>query len=98
MNGSFNVTLRTPIGPQKGVITFIDEKGLLSGSIRVMGINSPFRNGKMNGNSFEFSGNLNTGFIMIKYNAKGTIIGNTIKAIATTNSGTFQINGTRVVQ
>jgi hypothetical protein len=97
MNGTFNVTLRTPIGPQNGIITFIDEHGTLSGSIRTMGNTSLFKDGKANGNSFEFSGILNLGFLNPKYIAKGTIDGNTLKAVATTDFGTFQIDGTRVV-
>lgn len=96
MSGTYNVTLRTPMGPQRGVLTFIDENGVLHGSIRAMGNTSYFKNGKAVGNSFEFSGVLNTGFFNFRYTAKGTIVENTIKAIVTTNSGTFQIAGTRV--
>jgi hypothetical protein len=95
LNGTFTITLLTPIGPQNGILTFADERGILSGSIRAMGVTNPFRNGKINGNSFEFSGTLNAGFINLRYNAKGTIVGNTLKAVVTTNSGTFQISGTR---
>ena len=95
MDSIFNVSLLTPIGLQKGTITFVEQNGGLSGSIRTMGSTNLFRNGKMNGHSFEFSGILNLGFFNPKYIAKGTIDGNTLKAVATTDFGTFQINGTR---
>ena len=97
MNDTYSVTLQTPFGTQKGTVTFVDDNGKLSGSIRTMGNTSFFRNGKVNGNSFEFSGILNAGFFNLRYNAKGAIEGDAIKAVAFTNYGTFQINGTRVV-
>ena len=97
MNDTYRVTLQTPFGTQKGIVTFVDDNGMLSGSIRTMGNTSSFRNGKINGNSFEFSGILNAGFFSIRYTTKGSIDGDTLKAVALTNSGTFRINGTRVV-
>ncbi|MBW7573904.1 hypothetical protein [Caproiciproducens faecalis] len=96
MNGTYSVTLQTPFGIQKGTVTFVDNNGILSGSIRTMGNTSFFRNGKINGNSFEFSGILNAGFFNLRYSIKGTMEGDTLKAVALTSSGTFPINGTRV--
>ena len=96
MNGTYSVTLQTPFGIQRGTVTFVDNNGMLSGSIRTMGNTSFFRNGKINENSFEFSGILNAGFLSLKYTTKGTTEGDTLKAVALTSSGTFQINGTRV--
>lgn len=96
MNGTYSVSLHTPFGTHKGSVTFVDKNGILSGSIRTMGNTSFFKNGKVIGNSFEFSGILNTGFFKIRYNAKGSIDGNTLKAVGMTNSGTFQINGTQM--
>lgn len=95
MNGTFHITLRTPFGLEKGILTFVDENGKLSGSIRAMGSTSLFKDGKMNGNSFEFSGILNASLFNFSYTAKGVVNGDTIQAVATTNSGTFQIHGTR---
>ena len=95
MSGTYNVTLHTPMGGQKGTVTLVDDHGTLSGSIRAMGSTSFFRNGKALGNSFEFSGILSIGFFQLRYRAKGTVEGDIIKAVATTDSGTFQINGTR---
>ena len=96
MNASFNITIDTPIGSQKGVVTFVDENGALSGSIRAMGNTNFFKKGKIVDNSFTFSGILDVGFFKFAYTAKGTIVGNELKAVATTSSGTFQMRGTRV--
>jgi hypothetical protein len=95
MSGTFNVTMRTPMGPTSGVLTLADESGTLSGSIRTMGSTSYFRNGKADGNSFEFSGILNAGFFNFRYTVRGTVDGDVLKAVAITDSGTFQISGTR---
>jgi len=95
MNGTFNITLYTPIGPQRGFLTLTDENGALRGSIRAMGNTNYYRSGKADGNSFEFSGILNAGFFNIRYSAKGTIDGDTLKAKVTTDSGIFQMDGTR---
>lgn len=96
MNGTFRVTLLTPIGSKSGTINFIDDNGVLSGSIHAMGSENPFRNGISNGNSFEFSGTLKIAFNRFDYTAKGSITGDTLSATAVTKFGIMQINGTRI--
>lgn len=97
MNDTFSISMNTPMGVKKGTITLTEENGALSGSIRTMGSKSTFRDGIITGNSFEFSGVLNAGFFRFRYHAKGRIEGDTLQATAVTNSGTFQIRGTRVI-
>lgn len=96
MGGTFDVTLNTPIGSKKGILTMIEQNGMLSGSIRAMGRTNSFSNGRVNGNSFEFSGLLDMGLFRIRYTAKGTVEGNTLKATAATDAGTFRMSGTRI--
>lgn len=93
MNGTYDATLQTPIGPQSGDITFIDRNGILSGSIRAMGGTSYFENGKVNGNAFEFSGVLSAGFLHFRYTVKGTAEGNSFTGTAITDSGAYPIRG-----
>lgn len=95
MGGTFDVILNTPAGPKKGVLTMAERDGTLSGSIRAMGAASFFSNGRAKGNSFEFSGILNAGFFRIRYTARGTVEGDTLKAAAATDLGTFGMSGTR---
>lgn len=95
MNGNYRVSLRTPIGVQNGMITFVNKEGSLSGSIRTMGNVSFFKNGKINGNRFEFSGSLNVGLLNLRYTAKGVVEGSNLQATAATSYGTFQIVGTK---
>jgi hypothetical protein len=96
MNGTFKVSLSTPIGIKNGIIHFINQNGVLSGSIRAMSSENPFSGGKTNGDSFEFSGILKAGFSRFKYTATGTVAGDTLKATAHTKYGTMKITGTRV--
>lgn len=93
MNGTYHVTLVTPIGPQSGSISFLDRNGVLSGSIRTMGGTSYFENGKVEGNAFEFSGILNAGFLHFRYTVKGKTEGNSLRGTAITDSGTYPIYG-----
>ena len=95
MNGTFDITLDTPVGPQKGILKLTDENGALRGSVHAMGYTNYFRNGKASGNSFALSGTLNASIFNIRYSAKGTVDGNALKVNVTTDSGIFQLSGTR---
>jgi len=95
-NGAFKITLSTPMGLQSGIVHFIDDNGVLSGSLRAMGNENPFANGRTNGSSFEFTGSLKTLFGKIDYTARGAVTGDTLQATAVTKFGLMQINGNRV--
>ncbi|WP_101698553.1 hypothetical protein [Clostridium minihomine] len=97
MNGNYRISLRTPLGVQNGIITFVNKEGALSGSIRAMGNVSFFRNGKIDGNRFEFSGILNAGLLNLKYTAQGVVDGEKLQVTAVTSYGTFLIVGTKTV-
>jgi hypothetical protein len=96
MNGTFKVSLSTPMGLKSGTISSVDENGVLSGSLHALGSENSFRNGKTSGNTFEFTGALKMGFGKIEYDAKGTITGDILQATAKTKFGMMKINGTRV--
>jgi hypothetical protein len=96
MNGTFKVSMSTPLGLKSGTISFVDEDGCLSGSINALGNENPLMNGKSSGNDFEFDGVLKTGFGKIDYTAKGTISGDKLQATANTKYGTMKIIGKRL--
>lgn len=95
MNGTFKISLKTPMGIKNGAVTLVDKNGVLTGSLRALGNEIPICNGKSSGNTFEFDGVLKTGFGKIEYKVKGTIIGNVLEATAKTKYGLMQIKGTR---
>ena len=97
MNGTFNISLKTPMGQKNGTLTLIDENGTFSGSLYALGKENPIRNGKSSGKNFEFEGTLRAGIMgKIDYTAQGTVIGDVLQATAKTKFGEMQINGTRV--
>lgn len=96
MTGNYRISLHTPIGLQNGTISFVQEGEALKGVIRAMGNSNHFKNGKVNGNMFGFSGNLNLGLFNLSYNAKGSVDGDKLTATARTNVGAFQITGSKI--
>lgn len=98
MDGTYRISLRTPLGVQNGMLSLIQEEDALRGSIRAMGNANQFKNGKVNGNKFVFSGNLSMGFLNLNYTARGSVDGNKLNAMATTNLGTFPISGNKVIK
>jgi hypothetical protein len=90
--------MKTPFGIQKGRITFIINDKSLTGVFEGMGSKSNFINGKINGNNFEFSGQIKTLFARIQYVAKGTLNNNILSASVNTNHGTFSVTGNLVSQ
>ncbi len=96
MNGTFKVSLATPMGTYNGTVKFLDQNGVLSGSLHAMGSDNPFVNGKVVGNNFEFAGTIKIGFNKFEYTAKGTVTGDILKADASTKFGIMKIKGTRI--
>ena len=98
MTKIYNITMQTPFGTQQGRITFIINNGSLSGVLEGMGSKSEFKNGKINGNNFEFSGEFRSLLARIQYVAKGTLNNNIISASVNTNYGVFSVAGNLVSQ
>lgn len=95
INGTYRVTLSLPIGAKSGTISFADNGGTLSGTIRAMGSSSPFT-GHSSGNHFTIRGVLNAGFFRFSFTADGTADGQSLRGTARSNAGSFPINGTKV--
>ena len=96
MKGSFKVTLSTPFGRKSGIVEFNENNGILNGSLRALGSVNPFTNGKVDGNSFEYTSSFKFGFSKVDYTAKGTVVGDELTAEASTPYGVFKISGTRI--
>lgn len=95
MKSNYHLTLRLPAGLQKGTLTLIEQNGTLRGTVSAVGLTSRFKNGKINGNSFEFTGHLYTALFRLRYKADGTFDGDAIHLTATTNFGVYQISGAK---
>jgi len=95
MDGIYNITMQTPIGMEKGTITFTQDGEALSGSLYILRGSNAFSGGKVEGNEFEFSGEIKKLIAKIPYTAKGTIDGVNLTAVADTKYGKLAIKGNR---
>lgn len=89
----YNITMKTPFGIKQGRITFIIKDESLTGVLEGMGSKNEFYNGKINGNNFEFSGEIRYLITRIQYSAKGTLNNNMLSASVNTKYGLFSVTG-----
>jgi len=89
----YSITMQTPIGIQRGKLTFITSGTILSGTLDGDSIHSKFNNGKIINNNFEFSGQLTKAFFNIPYYANGILNSNSLTGSVKTKYGTFIVKG-----
>lgn len=65
MNEKYNITMQTPMGVEKGTITFVVDGDVLSGSLNIVGEKNDFSNGKLNENKFKKRHKLVTLFLVL---------------------------------
>jgi len=97
MNGTYNITMQTPMGMEKGTITFTQDGDSLSGSLNILRGSNAFSGGKIEGNEFIFSGEIKKLITKIPYSAKGTLEGDHLTAVADTKYGKLAIEGNRAI-
>ncbi len=96
MDGLYEVAVRTPMGEIKGNVKLITSGNELSGYIETMGKRNNFSGGRVSGNKFTISGNINASITSIKYDIQGEVMGNTLNINAKTNMGSFKLQGKRI--
>ncbi|MGM1046999.1 MAG: hypothetical protein ACQEXX_12745 [Bacillota bacterium] len=97
MNGTYNITMQTPMGMEKGTITFTQDGDALGGSLNILRGSNAFSGGNIKGNEFIFSGEIKKLITKIPYTAKGTIDGDNLTAVADTKYGKLAIKGNRAL-
>ena len=99
IDGIYNVTVKTPIGVNRGSLkleTTADGEAVKA-SLSLIGMGNLYSNGKLKGNEFTMQGNMRMfTFGHFAYNIKGEVEGRKLRAIAETTRGTFSIQGTRI--
>ncbi|MDL2219001.1 hypothetical protein LJC04_01505 [Ruminococcaceae bacterium OttesenSCG-928-O06] len=93
MDGSYNVTVDTPMGAQEGVFTIKTDGNTFSGDFTFMGNPSELSGGTIDGNNFSIKCVINSPVGAIDATIAGTIDGDTLKANASTGLGEMPING-----
>jgi hypothetical protein len=97
IDGTYEVTTQTPMGPQKGKLVFKTEGDTLTGSSEGQGNVVAIQNGKVNGDQFEFMVEAKSPMGLLKITMSGKIEGDTLTGEAKTPFGPAKITGNRVV-
>lgn len=95
VDGTYSILLKTPMGAKKGEMTLVINGSELYGNIIVKGKENPFSDGRVDGDSFSFNGELMSSVGKLVYECDGSVSGNELSAIAKAKKGTLKITGTR---
>lgn len=95
IDGTYNVTVCTPLGARKGVVELTDDDGTLTAKVDVKG-RSQTAVGTVDGAIFTFSGTMKTPVGLLDYRIGGQVNGDDITAVCATPKGRFSVNGKRV--
>lgn len=96
MDGLYELSTKTPMGELKGNFKIVTNGNLLTGYLEFMGKRYDFKNGTINGNNFNLSGNIRTKFKDIKYDIQGQVSNNKLNVHAKTNMGSFNLQGRKI--
>lgn len=96
MDGIYEMNIKTPMGNITSKVKLITNGNNLSGYIEAMGKRNEFSGGKVSGNNFIISGNINASIATIKYDIQGMVQGNILNINANTNMGSFKLQGKKV--
>ncbi len=98
VSGTYQAQVNTPIGAKEGTLTLEEQGGALSGSLHVLGGDTPIQNGSIDADgNLSFSGTLQVPFIgALPFTFEGTYRDDAISGTAVTKMGAIQIAGSRV--
>lgn len=60
LKGTYNITLRSPLGPRYGKLTLEESNSKLRGSLDILGSHNMFQDGYIQNNQFSFSADIHT--------------------------------------
>ena len=96
LDGTYEISITTPIGEQTGKLVFETDGGDLTGTSEVMGSAAPLQDGKADGNSFEFMAEANTPMGQLEITIKGKVDGDALTGEAITPFGPAPMSGNRI--
>ena len=95
ITGTYEVSLKTPMGAKKGVLVLDETDGVVTGKMVVMGKENSIDPGHSDGNNFTFSGKLKTAMGVVPYTCEASVSGNAISGTVKTKKGDMALNGIR---
>jgi len=96
MDGIYQITMNTPMGPMNGKVTLKTNGENLTGVLEIMGMKNNLGNGKVKGNQCYFKGNIKNSALNIEYEIMGQLTGNNLNIYAKTNMGEFKLQGKKI--
>lgn len=96
MDGIYEVSMNTPMGPMSGKVTLKSNGNSLNGVLEIMGMKNNLEGGKVKGNQCYFSGNIKNSALNIQYEIMGELKGNILNIFAKTNMGEFKLQGKKI--
>ena len=93
--GTYEVTVKTPVGEQNGLLTLIVEGNSLNGTLVNPKGSSDFAGGTVNGNEVQFTTKIKTPMGKLKAQVTGKVEGDTFTGTAKLPLGSAQITGSR---
>ena len=96
METKYDVEMTVPLGMRKGVMTFIQEKGKVSGTFEILGSVTEFK-GRINQDEFIVEGVLQTAVRGIEYSGYGKITDDGIEIKLISDDNTYKIKGRKKV-
>ncbi|QUD87430.1 hypothetical protein [Phenylobacterium montanum] len=95
VDGTWNVTVNSPMGPQPSTLTIKAEGGALTGTQSAQGNSQPIANGKVDGNNVSWSNSITTPFPMT-LEFSGAVDGDKISGSVKAGAfGSFPFSGSR---
>jgi hypothetical protein len=96
IDGTYNITIDTPMGTRPGKLTLKTDAGSLSGSLSAEGNENAFKDGMVSGNNFTFSTQISTPMGQFTLGFKGTVNGDDISGqVQAGDFGSFPFKGNR---
>ena len=95
VDGTWNVTVKSPMGDQPSTLTLKADGGALTGTASAQGNTNPIANGKADGNNISWSNSITTPFPMT-LEFSGTVDGDNLTGTVKAGSfGSFPFTGKR---
>lgn len=92
MDGTYNLTMMTPAGKQKGSIQIKTQGSEFRGLVQFMGMKKEF-SGKVSGNRFEFKGDVRVLTAHVTFQVRGRVEKGKLTAEADSNLGKYEVIG-----
>jgi hypothetical protein len=96
LEGTYKITVKTPLGPQEAQLTLRCQGASLSGSIENVKGRSNFSDGIVNGNEFRFPARISTPIGRIHAEITGRVEEDRLIATAKLPLGKAEIEGVRI--